>query len=138
MGTFLHRTTKEYFQSIPPDQLAEPIANYIDNPDMSAVVGVPSKYWQIIGDIVSEMDAGEKAVVDQAILDVQRDSLIAAQVDGLESVLRQLIKLTISEINILRNQFNETTAEVPQLTTTTFADRTVEQFKNKLRSDLGT
>jgi hypothetical protein len=51
--------------------------------------------------------------------------------------MRQLSKLMVDEINILRQQFNTTTSEAGQLTTTTFADRTLAQVKAQLRSDLG-
>ena len=53
-------------------------------------------------------------------------------------VVKALIGLVVDEINILRQQFNTTTAESADLTTTTFVDRTVPkgitELKNKLSS----
>jgi len=40
--------------------------------------------------------------------------------------------ILVDEINILRQQFNDTTAEVPQLTTTTFQPRTLAQLRTAI------
>lgn len=136
MPNYLHRTTKQYLQSISPASLPEPVENYIFMPDLSAVEGVPNRYWKITGDVVSEMTQEEKATVDAQILNDTRDAIIA-EIDNLEAIMRALTKILISEINILRQQFNTTTSEVPQLTTTTFADRTLAQVRNQLRNNLG-
>jgi len=62
MSNVLNRTTNQYLQSVnTPDY---PVSDWIINPDLSAVVGVPSKYWEITGDTVTEMTPAEKAVVD--------------------------------------------------------------------------
>ena len=137
MGDYLHRTTKQYLQSASPNDLPEPLANYIESPDLSAVEGVPNIYWVITGDDVTEMSQAQKDAVDAVILSNARDGAIQIEIDNLESVMRQLTKLIVSEINILRQQFNATTAEVQQLTTTTFNDRTMAQVKAQLRIDLG-
>lgn len=138
MGDYLHRTTKRFRQSISPNELPEPLANYIEDPDLSAVAGVPSIYWIVTGDVISEMAQGEKDTVDAALLSSARDAEIQAAVDNLESVLRALTKMIISEINILRQQFNTTTTEVQQATNTSLADRTLAQVRQQLRDDLGT
>lgn len=137
MGDYLHRTTKQYLQSWSPNDLPEPLANYIVSPDLSAVEGVPVKYWLITGDVVSEMSQPEKDAVDAANLSAARDAAIQAEIDALESVMRQLVKLMIDEINILRQQFNTSTAESAQLTDTALADRTLAQVRTQLRNDLG-
>ena len=137
MGDYLHRTSKQYFESWSPNDLPEPLANYIEDPDLSAVVGVPRRYWVITGDVVSEMSQPEKDAVDAAILEAARDAAIQEEIDNLESVVRQLTKLMVDEINILRQQFNTTTAEVVQATNTTFTDRTLAQVRTQLRNDLG-
>ena len=107
-------------------------------PDLSAVVGVPPMYWIITGDVVSEMSQAEKDAVDAANLSSGRDDAIEADIDNLESTMRQLAKMMVSELNILRQQFNTTTAESNQLTDTALADRTMAQVKSQLRNDLGT
>lgn len=136
MPDYLHRTTKQYLQSISPNDLPELEANYIYMPDLSAVEGVPNKYWKITGDVVSEMSQAEKDVVDAQEEQDRYDEIIA-RLDDTEDILRAMVTLMIDEINILRQQFNTSTAEVPQLTTTTFADRTFEQFKSQMRNLLG-
>ena len=136
MPNYLHRTTKQYLRSVSPASLPEPVENYIFMPDLSAVEGVPNRYWKITGDVVNEMTQGEKDTVDMQALNDSRDAIIA-EIDNLESIIRALTKILVSEINILRQQFNATTGEVQQLTTTTFADRTLSQVRNQLRNDLG-
>lgn len=124
MGDFLHRTTKQYFKSISNVDLLEPLANYISQPDMSAVEGVPSQYWVITGDVVSEMGQAERDAVDAATLTTRRDSTVNSEVDNVEGVMRQVIKLLISELNILRAEHN-------------LPDRTIAQLKTQIRNGLG-
>ena len=113
-------------------------ANWIHAPDLSAVVGFRNIYWIVTGDVISLMSLAGRDAVDLAIQDAARDSAISADVDRLEGVLRQVVKLTVRELNILRQQFNTTTAESNQLTDTAFVDRTLAQVRNQLRSGLGT
>lgn len=124
MGTFLHRITKSYLQSISPNELPESIENYISMPDMSAVAGVPERYWRITGDVVSEMNQEEKDAVDAASLDIRRDAAAAEMIDNLEGDLRQLVKLILSELNILRAQHG-------------LSNRTMAQFKTQIRNGYG-
>ncbi len=137
MGDYLHRTTKRLFLSTSPNDLLEPLANYIEDPDLSAVEGVPNRYWVITGDVVSEMDQAAKDALDAQLLSDSRDTEIQAEIDAVEVVMRQLVKLIVSELNILRQQFNDTTAESGQLTDTAFTDRTLAQVRAQLRNDLG-
>lgn len=125
MGNYLHRTTKAFLRSFSPNELLEPLANYIEDPDLSSVVGVPSRYWIITGDTISEMFQAEKDVVDDAILSAGRDSVIQAEIDNLESVMRQLTILMVNEINVLRVEHG-------------LPARTLGQVKAQLRSSLGT
>jgi hypothetical protein len=125
MGDYVHRTTKQYLQSVSPNSLPEPLANYIEDPDLSNVVGVPSIYWIITGDVITEMTQGEKDAVDAAALSDGRDDAIEADIDNLESVMRQLTQLMLREVNILRAEHG-------------LADRTMAQAKAQMRSDLGT
>ena len=136
MPNYLHRTTKRYLRSVSPASLPEPAENYIFMPDMSAVKDVPNQYWKITGDVISEMSQAGKDAVDINMMKDQRDAAVA-EIDNLENVMRAVVKMMVSEINILRQQFNVTTGEVTQLTTTDFADRTLSQIKNQLRDNLG-
>ena len=124
MGAYLHRTTKQYFQSTSPASLPEALVNYIDNPDMSAVEGVSSKYWIVTGDIVTEMSQVEKDTIDAATLTAKREAAVNAMIDNFEGNSRQLVKLMISEINILRSQHG-------------LSDRTMAQFKAQIRNGYG-
>lgn len=58
MANVLNRTTKVYLESVSTPDF-DP-ADYIINPDLSAVEGIPSKFWKITGDAVSEMSQAEK------------------------------------------------------------------------------
>lgn len=64
MADVLNRTTKQYLKSVNTPNF--PTADWIINPDLTAVAGVPSKYWKITGDVVAEMSSAEK---DTAELD---------------------------------------------------------------------
>lgn len=64
MASVLNRTTKQYLRSVnTPDY---PTAEWIINPDVSALAGVPVKYWKVSGDSVTEMTQAEKDAVDAA------------------------------------------------------------------------
>ena len=138
MPNYLHRTTKQYLKSVSPAALSEPEANYIYMPDMSAVIGVPMRYWVITGDVVSEMSQLGKDTLDAANLSNQRDAVIQAEVDRVESVLRQLVIMIIAENNALRQEINAISAESPNITDRTLSDRTIAQVKTQLRNALGT
>lgn len=124
MPNYLHRTTKAYYISLSTIELPEPVENYIVMPDMSAVEGFSSIYWTIIGDDVSLKSQAERDAVDAAALTDRRDSAVDAAVDNLEGDLRQLVKLMISEVNILRAFHGESA-------------RTLAQFKTQIRSGYG-
>lgn len=64
MSSALHRTTKEYLESVNTPEY--PTETWIINPDLSSVSGVDSKYWKITGDVVSEMNQTEKDAADTA------------------------------------------------------------------------
>ena len=113
MPNYVHRTNKQYLTSVSPASLPESEANYIQDPDMSAVVGEPSKYWTITGDVVSLKSAGEQAAVDVA-LDAQktqqdRDTVIATpeNTDALGVEIRALIQLMNKRDNYLTTRIIE-------------------------------
>jgi len=124
MGNYLHRITKRFLESIPPDELPEAVENYISKPDMSAVDGVPSKYWVITDDVISEMSQEEKDAVDANALSDRRDAAVSGMMDELESDLRQLVRLMMSEINILRAEHG-------------LPARTLAQLKTAIRNGYG-
>lgn len=64
MASVLNRTTKEFLRSVNTPEYD--VAEWIINPDLSALAGVPIKYWKISGDAVTEMTQAEKDAVDAA------------------------------------------------------------------------
>ena len=65
MADVLNRLTKQLLLSVnTPDY---PPTEWIVNPDLSQVAGVPWRYWKIVGESVVEMTAEEKAIVDQPL-----------------------------------------------------------------------
>ena len=103
MPNFLHRTTKTYSTSVSYADLQEPLANYIEAPDLSAVVGEPTKYWIITGDVITLMSQPEQDAVDDAELVASRDAL-ADEIDRNESYTRAFALVVLDEINALRSE----------------------------------
>ncbi len=64
MATVLHKTTKQLLKSVHTPNY--PSSDWIHNPDMSSVAGVPSKYWKVTGDVITEMSAAEKDTAELA------------------------------------------------------------------------
>lgn len=78
MANVLNRTTKEYLTSVnTPDY---PVSAWIINPDISSVIGWPTRYWEITGDTVGLMDSTEREAVDDAVF--TGDQMTQAEVDN--------------------------------------------------------
>jgi len=65
MADVINRTTLQYIQSVNTPDYSD--TDWIINPDLSAVSGVPQKYWKIVGDTIVEMTTDEQAAADMAI-----------------------------------------------------------------------
>ncbi len=80
MSDVVNRTTLEYRRSVNTPDF--PSADWIINPDLSAILTVPQKHRKINGDLVVEMTQSEKDAVDavlaQQLLTEQADSAAAA------------------------------------------------------------
>ncbi len=64
MADVVNRTTVEYLRSVnTPDY---PTADWLINPDLSALAAVEQKYWKVVGETVVEMTQPEKDAVDAA------------------------------------------------------------------------
>jgi len=83
MAAVLNRTTLEYHTSVnTPDY---PISDWIHNPVMSAVAGIPTKRWVVESEIVRAMTDAENDVANlaaekkdkTAAIDTRTDQLIA-------------------------------------------------------------
>ena len=101
MSNFTHRTTKQYLRSADPNGLPELKANYIENSaeaDALFAAGVPTRYWNIVGDLVTEMSVAEKAAVD-AIAETARLDSIADEFDSIGSLDKAAAQAYIDEFN---------------------------------------
>jgi hypothetical protein len=62
MANVLNKNNFTYIQSANTTQYLD--GDWLINPDMSGVDGVPKQYWKIVGNSVVEMDQTEKDAVD--------------------------------------------------------------------------
>ena len=98
MAAVLNRTTKQYLPSAnTPDY---PVEDWIINPDMSAVIGVDSRYWRITGDVVSLMSEQDRNALDAAAVQSVRDAAVA-QLQQAEDVLRAFMLILLDDRNLL-------------------------------------
>ncbi|MBT8428494.1 MAG: hypothetical protein KJN79_01140 [Gammaproteobacteria bacterium] len=92
----------QYLQSVnTPDY---PVLDWIINPDLSALTGVPQKYWKVVGDTVVEMTQGEKDAADAALAAaVLLDDAREAQTGLLETPSSEYVTvLALSPTNSFR------------------------------------
>ena len=145
MANVLNRTTKQFLPSAnTPDY---PVADWIHNPDMSAVTGFDSRYWIITGDTVTLMDAASRAALDTAAVEAARDEL-ANQLDQTEDILRAVVMMMLDELNAHAEKTNtlltaiDNASSLANLKTTVggipdLPIRTAAQVKSAIRSKLG-
>jgi hypothetical protein len=145
MAHVVNRTTKQFLQSVNTTDF--PTAQWIINPNLSAVTGFESKYWIITGDVVTLMDAAARASVDAAILSAARDAT-ANQLDGVENVLRAFMLTLLDELNAHATKINAILTAIDGAGTfsamktsiaaiTDYPSRTGTQIKTTVRSKLG-
>jgi hypothetical protein len=144
MADVLNRTTKQFIASANTGEY--PVEQWIINPDMSAVVGQPAKYWEISGDTVGLMDAGERAAVDAAELVAQLDA-IADQFDDVKDYARAIALVLLDSYLMTRGRVNgildaiDAGASLAAIKTSVAAinnlpDVTPAQLKDALRAKL--
>ncbi len=63
MASALQKSTMIFRESVNTPEFDND--EWIINPDLSAVIGVPRKYWKLVENEIVEMTAEEKAIVDQ-------------------------------------------------------------------------
>jgi len=125
MANVVNRTTVRFLRSVSTPDF--PVADWIINPDLSSVAGVPTKYWKISGDLVLEMTQAEKDAVDAAeaaatLTGVRTEGKdIVDRENGISTNLRSLILILIDEFNILR-------------TLHSLPDRTLSQLKTSIKN----
>ena len=116
MPNYVHRTNKQYLTSTSPASLPESEANYIQDPDMSAVAGEPSKYWIITGDVITLMDQAAQDAVDAAEDTAQLDS-IADELDQTRTIMRAFAEVVLDQVNDLRADHGRNALTLAQLKT---------------------
>jgi hypothetical protein len=128
MPRWLHRTKKQQLASVALADLPEPVANYIEEADLSAVAGQPEKYWKITGDVVSLMSPAEQAAVDAALTAAatqeRRDSVTTevdsgSQFEGVRA--RALLENANQRCNYLVNRVAQLQAAMDAMKATTGA-----------------
>jgi hypothetical protein len=124
MPLWVHRVTFQELPSVAEADLPEPVGNYVEDPDLSAVSGQPKKYWELLGDIFSLADSAEMVAIDAAELAATRDSL-ADEIDRAESYSKAFALTIMDELNILRAQHS-------------LSDRTPSQLKTAVRNRMDT
>jgi len=112
MPDYLHRSTLRHLRSVAEADLPEPLINYIEYPDLSAVAGVPVKYWAVTDDVISEMSQIEKDVVDVAEVQAQEDGELLELDAG---ILRRFVLVLLDEINRFRTADGVSTVTIAQL-----------------------
>ena len=119
MAHVLHRVSKAFRKSVNTPDF--PTADWIVNPDLTAVQGQPDKYWTITGDVVGLMNQSERDAVD--VLDEAgvKDSIVN-QFD-VSDIPRLVAEAILSEINLLRAEHG-------------LAMRTKKQLKMFIRSKI--
>lgn len=108
-----------------PDGTPNGNAEWILNPDLSAVAGFPTQYWIITGDIVTLMSQTEMDVIDADIVaaaDLADKISEKARMD-VEKVLIAFATVVKDEINILRAQHS-------------LAGRTLAQLKTAIKNEI--
>lgn len=146
MATVLNRTTKHLIVSAnTPDY---PVAEWIIDPNLSAVTGFPSKYWTISGDVVSLLDQAGRDAIDLAELNAARDAT-AATMDAVENWMRAFALVVLDEFNAHTTNINAVAAAVKNASTygaartamqaiATLPPRTIANLKTGVRNKLGT
>ena len=105
MANVYDKVNKVYRRSVhTPDFMGNP--DMLINPDVTALQGVPEKYWKVELDTLLEMTQPEKDAVDLEI-DTRRKALVLQRAEvefNVNPVMLALGKLIFNEINKLRVQ----------------------------------
>lgn len=142
MASVLNKITKQYIRSVHTPDFSP--SDWIVNPDLSAVEGVPVEYWKITGDVVSEMNQSEKDAVDAVLIvgekqakineftytasRIVEDRYFASQMSVLSAMLAEAykdaqddraayIKRFVDWGNSIANELNSKIAEINSKTT---------------------
>jgi hypothetical protein len=123
MANWVHKTTVQYLDSNDPP-VADQV-NWLKNPNLSAVAGLPQKYWKVVSNAVQAMSGAERSAVDAAAVTAARTA-DKARFDS-ERIALALALVMLDEVNALR------AAVVPSLPA-----RTQNQLVNAIKAKLDT
>jgi hypothetical protein len=144
MSDFVNPTTRDLVASVsdmpPPWQVCT-------RAQLTAWQAIPTIYRKWVTDHIEEMDAGEKATTDAALLTAARDS-VAARLDGVERIERAFALMLLDELNAHSLKINaildaiDAAGSLAALKTSVAAiadqpTRTAAQLKTALRGKLG-
>ncbi len=125
MASVLNRTTKEFRASANTPDF--PVADWIINPDLTAVAGAPIKYWIIdppASDTVRLATVGEKLIIDNQIAADQEQAEKDSAKTDTDRRLLGFMQVMVDEINILR-----AAASIPPA-------RDIDDYKNATRNNI--
>jgi len=94
-------------------------AEWIYDPDLSAVAGEPTKYWIITGDVITLMDQAAQDVVDAAE-DLARRNAMANSIFVTDPTMKAFAEVILEQINTLRTEHALPTATLAQLRAAVF------------------
>ncbi len=126
MASVFNRTDGRFLPSVHTPDFD--VADWIINPDLSAVAGQPSRYWIIdpaLSDTIRLATAGEQTTIDDDIAAAR----LTAEKDGaktavdVERVVRALVDMLPGEFNLLRTEH-------------AFADRTAAQLTAGIKANI--
>ena len=120
----------------------------ITRAEHDAASAIPLHYRKLVGGVITEMDAGEKATVDAAMLAGSRDD-VAARLDDVEDVVRAFAQTVLDETNLHATRITaildaiDAAASLADVKTAVGSipnvpTRTVQQMKTAIRGYLGT
>lgn len=125
MASVLNRTTKQFIQSANTPDF--PTADWIINPDLTAVAGAPIKYWIIdppASDTIRLATAGEQLIIDNDIASDKEQSEKDNAKSETDRRLLGFMQVMVDEINILRLN-----AGIPPA-------RDLDDYKNATRNNI--
>jgi hypothetical protein len=96
MADVLNRSTFLLLRSVNTADYSP--VDWVINPDLTAVVGWPSRYWTLVADAVGLMTPAERAAVDGAELAAARDA-VASSLTDVENIDRALLRILMDELN---------------------------------------
>lgn len=102
MASVLNRITKRYIKSANTPDF--PAADWIIEPDISAVAGFARKYWVITGDVVSLMAQVDRDALDTVEAEAGKDTI--ANTINSDAYLSAFALVVLDELNARANKIN--------------------------------